>query len=79
MNCTKCGQKITTGLQKYHRTKKGAHHRECPPLVVENLVQAQEFSQEQYDRDERFKHKGRVNCLADQLHDLVEKIRQEIN
>ena len=29
MNCTKCKSKIEKG-QKYHRTKKGAHHADCP-------------------------------------------------
>lgn len=28
MNCTKCKSKIVKG-QKYHRTKKGAHHANC--------------------------------------------------
>ncbi len=29
MNCTKCKSKIEKG-QKYHRTKNGAYHADCP-------------------------------------------------
>jgi hypothetical protein len=30
MKCTRCGQPILRGRQKYHRTKRGPHHATCP-------------------------------------------------
>lgn len=35
MTCTKCQQPISKG-EKYHRTKVGPHHRDCPSQSTEH-------------------------------------------
>lgn len=36
MTCTKCKEPIVHGKQKYHRTRKGPHHTECPSVFLVN-------------------------------------------
>ena len=37
MICTRCNSSIQKG-ERYHRTKLGPHHWECPPMTVKNEI-----------------------------------------
>src|SRR3974390_705182 len=39
MTCTRCKQPIDGVHQPYHRTRRGYHHRVCPPQPSEEQIQ----------------------------------------